>query len=163
MSLLPWYIAGPLIGLIVPLLLILREKQLGVSSSFRYVGSFVLPKLSYFKYNRLKDAWQVQFALGILLSALVFYSLNLVSEPEIDTSLAYGVWALEIYSLDNWWIFLFGGLVIGFGSRYADGCTAGHCIMGNSLLAGSSLVTTLGFFGGGLFVSHVVFPLIFVS
>jgi len=163
MSLLPWYIAGPLIGLIVPLLLILREKQLGVSSSFRYVGSFVLPKLSYFNYNRVKDAWQVQFALGILLSALVFYSLNLVSEPEIDTSLEYGAWALNIYALDNWWVFLFGGLVIGFGSRYADGCRAGHCIMGNSLLAGSSLVTTLGFFGGGLFVSHVVFPLIFVS
>lgn len=161
MSVLPWYIAGPLIGLIVPLLLVLREKQLGISSSFRYLGSLVLPKLSYFKYRRTKDAWQVQFAFGILLSALLLYSLNLVTEPEIDKSLAYGVFASEIYTTDNWWIFLFGGLVIGFGSRYADGCTAGHCIMGNSLLSSSSLVSTLGFFIGGLFVSHVIFPLIF--
>ena len=161
MSLLPWYIAGPLIGLIVPLLLILREKQLGVSSSFRYAGSFILPKLSYSNYKKAKDAWQVQFSLGILVAAVVFYSFDLVVDPEIDASLDYGLSALEIYSLDNWWIFLFGGLVIGFGSRYADGCTAGHCIMGNSLFAGSSFVTTLGFFAGGLFVSHVVFPLIY--
>ena len=157
---LPWYIGGPLIGLMVPLLLILREKQLGVSSSFRFIGSYFFPKLNYFKYNRMKDAWQLQFALGIFLSALVVILLGIIMEPQIDLTSEYGVQASSIYELENWMLFLVGGLAVGFGARYANGCTAGHCIMGMAQFTKNSLVTTIAFFVGGVFVTHIVLPFI---
>jgi uncharacterized protein len=160
---LPWYIAGPLIGLMVPLLLILREKQLGLSSSMRYLGSVFFSKNDYFMSHRLADGWQVQFGLGIVLSAVVLFSFNLVEQPELrlDDSTTYLHAFSDIYSISNWWIFLLGGTLIGFGARYADGCTAGHCIMGISLLSPASLLTTVFFFVGGLLVSHLVIPYLF--
>jgi len=157
---LPWYVAGPLIGLMIPLVLILREKQLGVSSAFEYVGSLIFPKFSYFRYMNQKDAWQLHFVLGIFLSAIVLLSTESMETVAIDTSTVYGKESVEIYSASNWLLFLTGGFLVGFGARYADGCTAGHCIMGNALLTPSSLVTTISFFAGGLFVSHFVLPFI---
>ncbi len=160
---LPWYIAGPLLGLMVPLLLILREKQLGLSSSYRYLGSVLFSKNDYFMAHRLADGWQVQFGAGIVLSAVVLFSFNIVEQPvlNVDDSTAYLQPFSTIYSLSNWWIFLLGGTLIGFGARYADGCTAGHCIMGISLLSPASLLTTVLFFVGGLLVSHLVIPYLF--
>lgn len=157
---LPWYIGGPLIGLMVPLLLILIDKQLGVSSAFRFAGSYVLPKVPYFKYNRKADQWQAQFAFGIVLTALILSNFGFRTSPEIDSTKSYGLLAKQIYSLNNWWVFLLGGIALGFGSRYANGCTAGHCIMGNALFTVNSFVTTLAFFCGGLFVTFFVIPFI---
>lgn len=152
-SVLPWYIAGPLLGLVIPLLLVLKEKQLGVSSSFRVFGSLLLPNLSYFKYDKSKDFWQVWFAIGIILSAVIFSQLGLIQ----DTSSR----ATDAYVLDNWLAFLLGGSLVGFGARYAGGCTAGHCLMGGSQLAVSSIITTISFFVGGLITSQFIVPLIF--
>ena len=157
---LPWYIAGPLIGLMVPLLLILTDKQLGVSSSFRFVGSYLLPKVSYFKDSRRADQWQAQFAFGIILMALILVAFGYNTSPNIDTVNNYSALSKQIYSLNNWWIFLLGGIALGFGSRYANGCTAGHCIMGNSLFTLNSFISTIAFFCGGLFVTYLVIPLI---
>lgn len=161
MNPLPWYFAGPLIGLMVPLLLILREKQLGLSSSYRYLGSFVLPKNSYFKYDRSIDAWQVQFAIGIICASLIVFQLDLIQLTPVDAEKSYVHNFQEVYDLNYWFLFLFGGILVGFGSRYAGGCTAGHCIMGNSLLAPASILSTIMFFVGGLIVSHFVLPYIF--
>ncbi|MDX2361813.1 MAG: YeeE/YedE thiosulfate transporter family protein [Crocinitomicaceae bacterium] len=161
MTSLPWYIGGPLIGLMVPLLLIVREKQLGISSSMRFAISYLFPKREYFKYNRLKDAWQLQFAVGMIISGIVFSAFGLVSEPQINLEQSYGVQAVSIYELKNWSLFLFGGIAVGFGARYANGCTAGHCIMGVSLFSWRSLLTTIAFFAGGLFATHIILPLIF--
>lgn len=158
MTTLSWYIAGPLLGLMIPLILIIRGKQLGISSAFRYGGSKILPKIQYFNYQKEKDVWQVHFVIGIFLAAVVFLLLGTSTEVDIDSSKLYGEQAIEIYSLSNWSIFLIGGIFIGFGARYADGCTAGHCLMGNSLLAPSSLISTIAFFVGGIFVSHIIIP-----
>lgn len=157
---LPWYIAGPLIGLMVPILLLLRDKQLGISSSLRVLGSYVLPKLNYFKYDRDKDYWQVHFILGIVLIAFILFAVEPNAVPAIDESTYYGQWALTIYAPSNWHLFALGGVFIGFGARYADGCTAGHCIMGNALFSAASLITTLSFFAGGLLTSYFLIPLI---
>jgi uncharacterized protein len=159
-NVLPWYIGGPLLGLIVPLVLILREKQLGISSSLKYVGSLFAFKVPFFNYDRKKDLWQIQFALGIIISAVLFNQLGLISPPEIESSKDYVEQMSHIYELDNWLLFLIGGLLVGFGARYANGCTAGHCIMGNAQLSLSSLITTICFFIGGLVAVHIVLPLI---
>lgn len=161
MSLLPWYIAGPLIGLMVPLLLFVREKQFGLSSSYRYIGSFILPKNSYFNYDRSKDAWQVHFAIGIVCAAVLIFQFDLYTPQNLDSSKEYLRHFQEVYSLQNWLMFAVGGIFVGFGARYAGGCTAGHCIMGNSILSLSSILSTCMFFAGGLIVSHFVLPYLF--
>lgn len=157
---LPWYIAGPLIGLIVPLLLIFKEKQFGVSSSLRAIVSFVLPHVEYFNYSRKSDYWQVFFAIGLILAGWVLPDFFAPESNNITTS-EYGTIAEHIYSIDNWIVFAIGGFAIGFGARYAGGCTAGHCIMGNALLAKSAMISTISFFVGGLITSHFIIPNLF--
>lgn len=156
MTTLPWFIAGPLLGLMIPLLLVLRGKQLGTSSAFRYLGSKILSKNEYLQ--GYKDPWQFHFSIGVFLSAVVQLSIVGSSAVEIDASTLYGEQAQEIYSISNWVIFLIGGTLIGFGARYAGGCTAGHCLMGNALLSTSSLISTIAFFAGGLLISYFIIP-----
>lgn len=159
---LAWYIAGPLIGLIVPLLLILKEKQFGISSSYRYLGSKLFKKVNYFNYKSESDAWQFQFAIGLILAGIIIPQLidvEVITSLEANTS--YGLIFEKIYSSQNILYFFLGGIFVGFGSRYANGCTAGHCIMGVSQFSVSSIVSTVCFFIGGLFVSYIVIPFLF--
>ena len=158
-----WYIAGPLIGLIVPALLILKEKQFGISSSYRFLLSGFTKKLGYFNYNREQDAWQFYFAIGLVLTGL-FYNWNGYDLNALKTtvgSVKFYAPTSGFYDLSNWAIFLFGGVLIGFGSRYSNGCTAGHCIMGMSQFSLTSFIATIGFFIGGLFATYFIIPYLF--
>lgn len=163
MEALPWYIAGPLLGLMVPALLILREKQLGISSSFRVIGAHLFPKWDYFRYDWKKDTWQIHFSIGLLVAAFLLFGVTDVGTPIIDDSSDFGAQALTIYDRSNVFLFFFGAVAIGFGARYADGCTAGHCIMGNSQLAPSALLTTVFFFIGGLISTYLILPNLIAS
>ncbi len=156
---LAWYIAGPLIGLIVPLLLVLREKQFGTSSSYRYLLSFIIKKPSYFDYDNKGDAWQFQFAIGLIIVGAYYALTN-------DASYFYNeelnkLFPVDFYNIGNWPIFLIGGFLVGFGARYSNGCTAGHCIMGMSQFSLTSFIATIGFFIGGLIVAYFVNPYVF--
>lgn len=141
----PWYVAGPLIGLTVPMMLLIGGKNLGISSSFRHLCAALLPKsgLAYLRgYEWRKESWNLFFAGGLVLGG--FAATFLLSShpmpvlpPEIHTPLG----ALRL---------LGGGFLIGFGTRYAAGCTSGHSIMGLSNLQKASLAATLAFFAGGL-------------
>ena len=159
---LAWYIAGPLIGLIVPALLILREKQFGISSSYRYILSFIPTKISYFNYHREQDQWQLHFAIGLVLSALAATQLFGFSDAFISLPIKkYEIVAQSIYDVKNALQFFIGGMLVGFGARYANGCTAGHCIMGVSQFALSSILATIAFFVGGLIGSLLIVPAIY--
>lgn len=159
---LPWYIAGPLIGLIVPALLFLRQKQFGISSSFSFILSQVLPKNDYFKSAKRKSNWQFHFALGIIISAVVSSYFLLPKDLVIENLASEGAYLKEqIYSIDNIYLFLIGGLLIGFGARYADGCTAGNCIMGVSQFSISSIIATISFFIAGVVTAQFINPLLF--
>jgi uncharacterized membrane protein YedE/YeeE len=159
---LEWYIAGPLLGLMVPLLLILREKQFGISSSYRYILSFIPSKINYFKYERQADQWQLIFAFGLILSGFAAIQLFGFSDALIDLPLKkYELQYAELFELKNGLQFFIGGILVGFGSRYANGCTAGHCIMGVSQFALSSILATICFFIGGMIGSYFVVPQIF--
>lgn len=175
----PWYIAGPLIGLMVPALLILGNKTLGISSSLRHACAACIPaKIPFFKYEWKKEAWNLFFVLGVLLGA-VFVALVIANpgpvdiDPRLTAELQqYGI--TENYSLlpgqvFNWqnlftlqgFIFIVvGGFLVGFGTRYAGGCTSGHAIMGLSNLQWPSLVATMSFMAGGFLVSNLILPLI---
>jgi hypothetical protein len=159
---LPWYIAGPLIGLIVPVLILLREKQFGVSSSYRYIGSKLFKSIDYFKGNSRGDKWQFQFAVGLVLAGIYsLYSGVIQVDAVVNEPTKYSQIANTIYSDKNILYFFFGGIFVGFGARYANGCTAGHCIMGISQFSISSLVATVCFFIGGMIASYVLIPFIF--
>lgn len=158
---LPWYIAGPLIGLIVPALLMLRGKQFGMSSSFNYIIGQISPKNKYFKSAKSSD-WQLHFGLGIIASAII--SLNYISPEDLiiqDLEIHGAYLTKSVYELDNLWLFLVSGIIVGFGARYANGCTAGNCIMGVSQFSVSSIIATVAFFIAGVITAQFINPLIF--
>jgi len=141
----PWYVVGPLIGLTVPMLLLIGGKGLGISSSFRHICSIALPgtKVPFLKDNDWKkDFWNLLFVAGIALGG--FFATHCLSSAPLDLipdSYGSGAGFLKI---------LAGGFLVGFGSRYAGGCTSGHAIMGLSTLQKASLVSVVAFFLGGL-------------
>ena len=150
----PWYVSGPLIGLTVPLLLLLTGHNLGISSSLRHIGAACAPRLkwSYLKqnYNWRDNIWNLLFVTGVLIGAFIG---NFVLSSEPVTFLPQ-----EYVSLPGVLILFGGGILIGFGTRYADGCTSGHTIMGISALSSASLVATLFFFVGGLLSTWLILP-----
>ncbi len=147
---LPWYIAGPLIGLFVPLILIAGNKLLGISSSFMHICSMLLKK-ELNGYNFEKNKWKFYFVVGILAGA--FISVTFLS----DSPVAF--LPDQYYSAGGMITLFIGGLLVGFGTRYANGCTSGHSISGISTLQLSGLVATISFFGGGLLYTYIINPL----
>jgi len=175
----PWYIAGPLIGLTVPILLIIGNKTFGISSSMRHICAACLPaNIPYFKYEWKKEIWNLLFVLGILIGG--FLGVALLSNPEpmiVDEDLqseltGYGIsnynylvppeifsWH-NLFSLQGFIMMVLGGFMIGFGTRYAGGCTSGHAIMGLSMLQWPSLIATCCFMIGGFIMANLIIPFI---
>lgn len=152
----PWYIAGPLIGLTVPVLFLLSGKALGISSSLQHIGAMCVPRsnLAYLReYSWRTHGWNVVLVAGVVLGALVATQW-LSAEPVEFLPAAYhsagGIVRLAI-----------GGVLVGFGTRYAGGCTSGHTITGLANLNWPSLVASIAFFAGGLLVTWVLGSRIF--
>lgn len=175
----PWWIAGPMIGLTVPLLLILGNKSFGISSSLRHICAACFPaNISFFKYDWKKESWNLFFAAGIILGGVIASSFLSNHAPiHIATNLSSelgkynitdnsGLVPSEIFSWSSLFsakglIFIVGGgFLVGFGTRYAGGCTSGHSIMGLSNLQWPSLVATICFMIGGFIMANLVMPIL---
>ena len=175
----PWYVSGPLIGLMVPALLLLGNKSFGISSSLRHICAACIPtRSSFFKYNWKEESWNLVFVVGVILGGLVagffFKDPNPVriSESTIADLNAMGIRnytgliPMDIFnfhsllSLKGFILMVVGGFFVGFGTRYAGGCTSGHSIMGISNLQLPSLIATCCFFGGGLIMTWFILPYI---
>lgn len=175
----PWYIAGPLIGLTVPTLLILGNKSFGISASLRHICAACLPgKIPFFQYNWKKEAWNLFFVLGILLGGIVamYFLANpnpVIVNSNLKAELAtYGItnynnlvpvdifnWR-TLFTLKGFLLMVVGGFLVGFGTRYAGGCTSGHAITGLSTLQWPSLVATICFMLGGFLMANLILPFI---
>ncbi len=175
----PWYVAGPLIGLTVPALLILGNKSFGISSSLRHVCAICLPaNIPFFKYDWKKEIWNLFFVGGIALGGIVAITFlknpnPILIHPNLAIELAsYGIndfhglvpsqlfnWG-ELMSLKGMIMIVVGGFLVGFGTRYAGGCTSGHAIMGISNLQWPSLVATCCFMAGGFLMANWILPFI---
>lgn len=175
----PWWVAGPLIGLTVPILLILGNKSFGVSSSMRHICAACFPAgISYFKYDWRKERWNLFFVAGIVAGAFIAAQLLSNDAPHqandalVQTLAGYGIqdttsllpadlfnWQ-SLLSLRGFLVMVAGGFLVGFGTRYAGGCTSGHSIMGLSTLQWPSLVATICFMAGGFIVTNLFLPLI---
>lgn len=175
----PWYIAGPLIGLTVPALLILGNKSFGISLSLRHICASCIPaNISFFKYDWKKEAWNLFFVFGIFLGGVI--AVTLLNNPDpvkVKPKLAeelsgYGISdysnlvPAEIFnwnallSIRGFIMMIVGGFLVGFGTRYAGGCTSGHAIMGLSNLQWPSLVATICFMVGGFIMANLILPFI---
>lgn len=173
----PWYVTGPVIGLTVPLLLVLGNKRLGISSTLRHICAACVPaSIPLFKYNWRSEIWSLYFAGGVLLGGFVGGYLFANPEPvaiSADTQAylaTFGIGqqnGLMPQELFNWnslatlkgiLLMVVGGFMVGFGTRYARGCTSGHGIMGLSALQWPSLIATMSFFGGGTLFALFVLP-----
>jgi len=175
----PWYVAGPLIGLTVPVLLLLGNRSFGVSASLRHICAACVPmSIPFFKYDWKKEVWNLFFVGGIFLGGMVtaFFLSNpepVAIDPKLSIELAsYGVInreGLVPKDLFNWGnlltvkgiiLMIGGGFLVGFGTRYAGGCTSGHAIMGLSNLQLPSLIATCCFMIGGFLFANIVIPFI---
>ena len=175
----PWYVAGPLIGLTVPALLILGNKNFGISSSLRHICASCMPaNIPFFKYNWRKEVWNLFFVFGIfvggIITAIFFTNPNPVEvHPNLAKELAsYGItdfrnlvpselmnWE-SLFTLRGLVMMVGGGFLVGFGTRYAGGCTSGHSIMGIANLQLPSLIATISFMVGGFLMANVLLPII---
>ncbi len=175
----PWYVAGPLIGLTVPTLLIIGNKTFGISSSMRHICAACIPgNLPFFKYDWKKEIWNLFFVAGIFIGGVLAVILlgnpePIVVNPNLTEELnGYGItdysslmpneifnWA-NLFTLKGFIMMVVGGFLIGFGTRYGGGCTSGHAIMGLSTLQWPSLVATCCFMLGGILVANFVLPFI---
>ena len=176
----PWYISGIMIAAIM-FLLLYYGKSFGFSSNLRAIcaacggGKFV----SFFDYNWRAQSWNLVFLLGAIIGGFIsaHYLSNgdpvQISQATISDIAALGfsppvsVQPEELFSLEaaftlrGFLILAIGGLMVGFGSRWAGGCTSGHAISGLSNLQLPSLLAVIGFFAGGLIMTHLLMPLIF--
>lgn len=175
----PWYVAGPLIGLTVPALLILGNKQFGISSNLRHICAACIPaKIPFFQYNWKRESWNLFFAAGILFGGVLAATLMANPNPieiaaptqtalqelgvkDFQHLLPTDIFSWEALLTVKGFVFMVvGGFLVGFGTRWAGGCTSGHAIMGLATLQWPSLVATILFMAGGFAMTHLILPLI---
>ena len=175
----PWYVAGPLIGLTVPTLLLIGNKSFGISSSLRHICAACIPaNLPFFRYDWKKESWNLIFVLGTLAGG--FLATQFLANPDTFQLAAAtradllalgirdfsGLMPADLFAPENLLtpkgliFFVLGGFLVGFGTRWAGGCTSGHAIMGLSNLQWPSLVATCCFMIGGFVMTHLILPLL---
>ena len=177
----PWYVSGPLITFVM-LVLFYFGKSFGMSSNLRTLCSMggASKYSDFFKYDWKAQRWNLVVVVGAILGG--FIAVNFLSDgsaialsPNTVTDLnTFGFQNIgesllpaEIFSWDailnikGISILIIAGFLVGFGTRYAGGCTSGHAISGLSNLQKPSLIAVIGFFIGGLIMTHFILPLIF--
>lgn len=177
----PWYISGPLIAIIM-FILIYFGKTFGMSSNLRTFCTIAGAgkKTEFFNFDWKSQKWNLIVVFGAVIGGCIAHfwlsnPINMDLNPKTVEELSQlgfenagkSLLPTEIYSWDavlsfkGLAILIIGGFLVGFGTRYAGGCTSGHAITGLSSLQRPSLIAVIGFFIGGLLMVHLIFPLIF--
>lgn len=172
-----WYVAGPLIALNLFLLLYFGQR-FGVSTGLKTTCAAIgAGKFSnFFNYSWKEETWLLVYLAGSIIGGFIaFHFLNagdpvIVSEKTANALQQLHIQAnqsfepaeiFQTFTLKNIVIFIAGGFLIGFGTRWANGCTSGHAISGLSDLQLPSLVAVVGFFIGGLIMTFLIIPHLF--
>ena len=177
----PWYVSGPMIAFIMFLLLMVG-KNFGMSANLRTMCTICGAgnKADFFKFDWRSQKWNLAVVIGSIIGGYIgshFLSDDISVAINPDTIANLNSLGFEsagksylptelfdinsLLSIKNILILSIGGLLVGFGARYAGGCTSGHAISGLSDLQLPSLIAVIGFFIGGLTMIHFLFPLIF--
>ncbi|MBI3208919.1 MAG: YeeE/YedE family protein [Candidatus Solibacter usitatus] len=175
----PWYVAGPVIGLFVPALLIAGNKMFGVSGNLRHLCSALLSgQVEHFRYDwKRAGLWNLLFVAGAGLGGYLASNPGGTQDIQISEQTRLALMNLGIHDFSGLaprevfsWTALFtlkgfasvvlGGFLVGFGTAYAGGCTSGHAISGLADLQLPSLVAVVGFFAGGLIATYFILPMV---
>jgi uncharacterized membrane protein YedE/YeeE len=176
----PWYTSGIVIGVVMVLLLFFG-KSFGFSANLRTMCSIAGAgnKVSFFNFDWRKQTWNLVFLLGSIGGGYIANTFMSDGNPveiseatvsdleELGIAAPDGMQPSEIFSwefassIKGILFLVFGGFLVGFGARYAGGCTSGHAISGISDLQVPSMIAVVGFFIGGLIMTHLLLPLIF--
>ena len=176
----PWYVSGTAIAFIMVLLLI-YGKSFGFSSNLRTMCTIMGAgkRVKFFDFDWRTQKWNLYFLIGSILGGFIastwlnsdaplqlspattaeIEALGIHCEGGLNPAQLFGIEAIS--SLKGILILLIGGILVGFGTRYAGGCTSGHAISGLSNLQVPSLIAVIGFFVGGLVMTHFLLPFIF--
>lgn len=176
----PWYLAGPIIGLTVPLLLLVGGKMFGVSANLWHVcAACNFGNIEFFNYDwKSAGKWNLTFLVGSILGG--FLGGYIFTNPEPIALAQSTITELQALGIEDFnglvpddlftWssmgsvtgltVLVLGGFLVGFGTRYAGGCTSGHAISGLSDLQLASLIAVIGFFIGGLIMTYFLYPII---
>lgn len=156
----PWYVAGPLLGLFVPVLLIAGNKALGSTPSLRAICAAALPnRTEFFNYDwRRSGAWNVALMLGVLLGAIIAtlvlpHDTSRLAPPSLFS------WS-ALFTVPGAICIVLGGFLVGFGAAYAGGCTSGHGITGLASMQLASLIAVIAIFAAGFATTFLVLPLL---
>ncbi|WP_027138810.1 YeeE/YedE family protein [Gaetbulibacter saemankumensis] len=177
----PWYVSGPLIAIVMASLLYFG-KTFGMSSNLRTLCTIAGAgkAANFFKFNWKEQSWNLTVVIGAVLGGFIAThylsndsgtDLNPTTITELEamgfqnpgtTLVPEEMYNFEaISSPEGVLLLVIGGLLVGFGTRYAGGCTSGHAITGLSSLQAPSLIAVIGFFIGGLIMANILLPLIF--
>jgi len=176
----PWYVSGPAIACIMGIL-IFSGKTFGFSANLSNICAMLGAGkwVPYFRFDWKKQGWNLLFLTGSVLGGYIashylqsteaislspstisdLRKLNIPFDGELEPGSIFN-WSY-LFTVKGLIVFLGGGFLIGFGTRYAGGCTSGHAITGLSSLQFPSLIAVIGFFIGGLLTTHLLFPIIF--
>lgn len=175
-----WYASGAAIAAVM-VTLILFGKTFGFSSNLRTICTLAGAgkKVKFFNFDWKTQKWNLLFLLGAVIGGWISSTFLKSEEPlelakttihdlaqlginfdgDLNPAQLFGLESLGSPKISL--ILLIGGLLVGFGSRYAGGCTSGHAISGLSNLQMPSLIAVIGFFIGGLAMTHFILPLLF--
>ena len=176
----PWYVSGPLIALVL-FLLLWAGGEFGVSSNLRTLCTIggAGKSIPFFDIDWKAQLWNLVFVGGAIIGGFIAANyltsdvpLSL-SEATISDLQQFGIsfngemapahlfsWS-SLSNVKGWLVLIGGGFLVGFGTRWAGGCTSGHAISGLSNLQLPSLIAVIGFFIGGLIMTHFLFPILF--
>jgi uncharacterized protein len=177
----PWYVAGPLITFVM-FLLFYFGKKLGISSNLETICAIggAGRWIDFFKFDWRKNGWNLMFISGTIIGGFITYKW-LTPDPSVAISpqtikdlaelgfqnagaqyLPDEIFSIEtMFTLKGFFILLLGGVLVGFGARYAGGCTSGHAIVGLSNFEMPSLISVIGFFIGGMIMTWLLLPILF--
>jgi uncharacterized protein len=175
----PWFVAGPIIGLFVPALLLAGNKVFGISGNLSHLCAAIAPgKLEYFRYDwRRAGLWNLVFLAGVLIGGFL---AGHTAAPHaigisVETKATFARMGIHDFSgaapreIFTWHALLtvrgfvsivVGGFLVGFGTAYAAGCTSGHAISGLANFQMPSLIAVIGFFAGGLTATYFILPFV---
>ncbi len=177
----PWYVSGPIIA-IVMFLLLYFGKTFGMSSNLKTLCAIggAGKRVAFFDFNWKSQRWNLVVVLGAIFGGFIAHqflsnpiNIDLNEDTIADLSTlgfnnaGQSLLPPELFSWDavfSWkgiLILTIGGFLVGFGTRYAGGCTSGHAITGLSSLQLPSLIAVIGFFIGGLIMIHLIYPILF--
>ncbi len=175
-----WYVSGPVIAFVM-FLLLWAGGEFGVSSNLRTICSMggAGKKIGFFNFDWKKQIWNLVFIFGAILGGFIAQNyLNSnealqLSQNTVNDLAGLGIafdgalvpaqlfsWE-SIATIQGFLVLVVGGFLVGFGARWAGGCTSGHAISGLSNFQLPSLIAVIGFFIGGLTMTYLIFPLIF--